>query len=137
MPDLQAPPAAGGPLAGFLDLGGVPVPVVDLARLLGVPARAGPEDDDSYRHLVLAADAATAFLVDRADDLVVVPNAAIRAVAETRTLNGCVAAEITLGDRMVHVLDLARLLTAEERQRLDDLTRAAAGRLAAFGGMSA
>lgn len=133
LPDLHAPPATGGPLAGFLDLGGVPVPVVDLARLLGLPARDGAEADDPYRHLVLAADATAAFLVDRVEDLVVVPSTAIQPVAETRTLNGCVTAEITLGDRMVHVLDLARLLTAEERQRLDDLTRAAAGRLAAFG----
>ncbi|MCJ2079935.1 chemotaxis protein CheW [Methylobacterium sp. J-090] len=133
LPDLHAPPAAGGPLAGFLNLGGVPVPVVDLARLLGVPARAEDEADDPYRHLVLDMDAAMAFLVDRADDLVVVLDSAIRPVDESRTLNGCVAAEIAHGGRMIHVLELARLLSAEEHQRLDALTRAAAGRLASFG----
>ncbi|MDN3589141.1 chemotaxis protein CheW [Methylobacterium adhaesivum] len=132
LPDLHAPPAAGGPLAGFLDLGGTPVPVIDLARLLGLPARDGAQADDPYRHLVLGAEAAIAFLVDRVDDLVVVPDGAIRPVAEARTLNGCVAAEIALGDRMVHVLDPARLLDAEERQRLEDFTRAVAERRAAF-----
>jgi purine-binding chemotaxis protein CheW len=132
--DLHAPPAAGGPLAGFLDLGGTPVPVIDLARLLGLPVRDGAQADDPYRHLVLGAGDTIAFLVDRVDDLVVVSDAAIRPVAEARTLNGCVAAEIGLGDRMVHVLDPARLLDAEERQRLDDFTRAVAERHAAFGG---
>lgn len=118
---------------GFLNLGGVPVPVVDLARLLGLSARRDSETDDPYRHLVLDADATTAFLVDRADDLVVVPEAAIRPVAGDLTLNGCVAAEIAHGDRLLHVLDLARLLTAEERRRLADHARAAAARLAALG----
>lgn len=132
LPDLHAPPAAGGPLVGFLNLGGVPVPVVDLARLLGLPAREGAETEDD-RHIVLDAEATTAFLVDRAEDLVVVPDAAIRPVSEARTLNGCVAAEIVRGDGLVHVLDRARLLTVEERQRLDGFTRAAAERLAAFG----
>lgn len=131
--DLHAPPAAGGPLAGFLDLGGAPVPVIDLARLLGLPKRDGAQADDPYRHLVLAAGEAIAFLVDRVDDLVVVTDPEIRPVAEARTLNGCIMAEIGLGDRMIHVLDPARLLAAEERQRLDDFTRAAAERLAAFG----
>jgi len=132
LPDLHSPPMAGGPLAGFLDLGGAPVAVIDLARLLGLPMRDGAQADDPYRHLVLAAGEAIAFLVDRVDDLVVVADAEIRPVAEARTLNGCVTAEIGLRDRMVHLLDPARLLAAEERQRLDDLTRAAAERLAAF-----
>ncbi|TXM91155.1 chemotaxis protein CheW [Methylobacterium sp. WL116] len=36
LPVLFRPPACGGWLAGFLNLGGEPVPVVDLARLLGL-----------------------------------------------------------------------------------------------------
>ena len=35
LPRLHAPPAAGGPLAGFLNLAGEPVPVIDLAVLFG------------------------------------------------------------------------------------------------------
>ena len=32
LPDLHNPPATGGWLAGFLNLGGAPIPVIDLAR---------------------------------------------------------------------------------------------------------
>lgn len=137
LPRLHQPPAGGGPLAGFLDLGGVPVPVVDLARLLGLRDAGTPSGDDPYRHLVLAADRKTAFLVDRADDLVRVADSAIRPVSESRTLNGCVVGEIAGAQRLVHVLDLGRLLTEEERARLADLTRMRAERLAAFAGSAA
>nr|WP_246732894.1 chemotaxis protein CheW [Methylobacterium sp. BTF04] len=132
LPRLHQPPAGGGPLAGFLNLGGVPVPVVDLARLLGLRGPAEPTGDDPYRHLVLSADRAMAFLVDRADDLVRVADASVRPVPEARTLNGCVVGEIVGPKGLVHLLSLPRLLTAEERLRLADLTRAAADRLSAL-----
>lgn len=133
LPDLHAPPAGGGPFAGFLNLGGRPVPVVDLARLLGLrtdAARRGAEE--AYRHILLDAPRGTGFLVDRVEDLITVEAAALRPVAAERTLNGCVVAEIARDDGLVHVLGLARLLTAEERARLSALTDAAAERLAAL-----
>lgn len=128
LPHLHRPPVGGALLAGFLNLGGVPVPVVDLARLFGL--RDAEPGDDPYRHLVVAADGGTAFLVDRVDDLVRIEAAAIRPVAEGRTLNGCVEAEIVRGERLVHVLAMARILTIEERDRLAAMTRAAQERLA-------
>ncbi|WP_375462780.1 chemotaxis protein CheW [uncultured Methylobacterium sp.] len=130
LPELFRPPAAGAWLAGFLNLGGTPVPVIDLARLLGL--RAGDHEPDAYAHLVLSPDAASALLVDRVTDLVAVEADAVRSVADDRSLNGCVAAEIRRGDRLVHALDPARILTAEERARVAELTRAAAARLAAL-----
>lgn len=133
LPRLHRPPAGGGPLAGFLNLGGVPVPVIDLARLLGLRGADEGPDDDPYRHIVLTADRATAFLVDRADDLVRVADRAVRPVSEARTLNGCVVGEISGPQRLIHILSLARLLTEEERVRLADLTRAAGDRLSALG----
>lgn len=129
LPHLHAPPASGGPLAGFLNLSGTPVPVLDLARLLAL--REAPEPEP-YRHLVLATDGATALLVDRVADLVTVPDHAVRPVEDAVTLNGCVEAELALGDRLVHALALPRLLTTEERARLDALTAKAAARLAAL-----
>ncbi|MCJ2045226.1 chemotaxis protein CheW [Methylobacterium sp. J-078] len=131
LPDLHAPPAGGGPLAGFLNLGGRPVPVLDLARLLGLRAGA-PEADGLYRHILLDAPGDTGFLVDRVQDLVTVAAAAIRPVPAERTLNGCVVAEIARGDALVHVLGLGSLLSAEERDRLSALSDAAARRLAAL-----
>jgi purine-binding chemotaxis protein CheW len=130
LPDLHAPPAGGGPLAGFLNLGGVPVPVIDLARLLGVVTAS--RADETYRHILLDAEGSTGFLVDRVEDLVTVERSAVRPVSSERTLNGCVVAEIARGDTLVHVLSLAHLLTTEERVRLSALTDAAAERLAAL-----
>lgn len=130
LPDLFAPPVAGKVLAGFLNLGGEPVPVIDLARLFGLADHAA--EPSLYAHLVLAADRASAFLVDRATDLVLVDEDALRPVPDGRTLNGCVAAEFSRGDRLVHVLGLARILTAEETARLDALTETARARLAAL-----
>lgn len=129
LPHLHAPPASGGPLAGFLNLGGAPVPVLDLAALLGLRAAASP---DPYRHLVLAADGRLALIVDRVLDLVQAGTDAVRPVADALSLNGCVAAELALGDSLVHALAIERILTVEERDRLAALARRAAERLAAL-----
>lgn len=128
LPHLHRPPAAGSMLAGFVDLGGVPLPVLDLARLLGL--REAAPAPDPYRHLLLAADRASVFLVDRVQDLVHVPVEAIRPVDGHETLNGCVVAEIARGEALVHVLAMARILTARERGRLAELTAREAARLA-------
>lgn len=132
LPELHAPPAGGGPLAGFLNLGGSPVPVVDLARLLGLGAQAVRPEIEAYRHILLDAPGTTGFLVDRVEDLITVETAALRPVAAERTLNGCVVGEIARDDGLIHVLGLAHLLTAEERARLSALADAAAERLAAL-----
>ena len=129
LPDLHARPATGGWLAGFVNLGGAPIPVIDLAPLLGLRPSAAP---GLYAHLVLTRDATMAYLVDRAADLVTVPEAAIRPAEAEGTLNGCVAAELVIGDRLVHALDPASLLTAQESARVAALTQAAAERLAAL-----
>lgn len=129
IPHLHRPPAAGSVLAGFFDLGSVPVPVLDLARLLGL-GETSPSSDDPYRHLVLAADRATALLVDRVQDLVRLAPEDIRPVDDAETLNGCVVAEIARGTILVHLLSMARILTKREQGRLADLTAREAARLA-------
>ncbi|MFC5554170.1 chemotaxis protein CheW [Methylobacterium iners] len=134
LPNLDRPPAAGNLLAGFLNLGGAPLPVVDLARLLGLRDAAAAEAiRDPYRHVVVATGGGTAYLVDRVVDLVTVEDAHRKPIADDQTLNGCVAAELTARERLVHVLAADRLLTQVERERLAVLTRAAQDRLAALG----
>jgi CheW-like domain len=76
LPDLHAPPATGGWLIGFLNLGGRPIPAIDLASLLGL--RPAQRPAGLYAHLVLVRGEAVAYLVDRAADLVTVAEAAIR-----------------------------------------------------------
>ena len=130
VPDLFRPFAAGGWLAGFLNLGGSAVPVIDLARLMGL--RTGEHHPGLYDHLVLLAEGRTAILVDRVSDLVSVPLEQVRAVGPEHAFNGCVAAEITLGEQVVQGLAVARILTVEERVRVEALTRLADARLAAL-----
>lgn len=130
LPELFPPPVAGRLLAGFLNLGGAPVPVIDLARLFGLAKDAA--EPGLYAHLILAADRATAFLVERVSDLVTVEPSALRPVPDARTLNGCVAAEFPRGDSLVHVLDPDRILTVEEAARLAALAEAARERLSSL-----
>lgn len=129
LPELQAAPASGGWLAGFVNLGGRPVPVLDLAALLGL--RRGPFEAGLYAHLVLARDRSAAWLADRVTDLVGVPASAHRPADPAVSLNGCVAAGLTLEDRLVPALDPDRLLTEAERMRVEAQARAAAARLSA------
>jgi purine-binding chemotaxis protein CheW len=130
LPDLQRSPADGGWLAGFANLSGRPVPVLDLARFLDL--RAGPAEAGLYAHLVLTSDRALAWLVDRVADLVNVPAGAHRPADPETSLNGCVGGGVVIGDALIPVLDPARLLTVAEQGRLAAQTRAAADRLAAL-----
>lgn len=130
LPELQRSPADGGWLTGFVNLAGQPVPVLDLAPFLGW--REGATEAGLYAHLVLARDGSLAWLVDRVADLASVPPAAHRPADPEASLNGCVSAGILVNDRLVPVLDPARLLTAAERARIDAQTRLAAERLAAL-----
>lgn len=131
LPRLHAPPTVGGPVAGLLNLGGEPVPVVDLAVLFGLRAESGA--DDPYRHVILARGRPLGLLVDRALDVVTVAPVALKPVEPARSLNGCVLAEFAHGQSLVHLLSLDRILTREERARLDAFAATARERLARFG----
>lgn len=130
LPHLHAPPEPSDALIGFLNLAGEPLPVIDLARLLGLRAAAEP---DPYRHLVVLTGRPLAFLVDRVLSLSTIASDAIRPVEDSRTYNGCVAAEIMLDGRLVHALAASRILTSEEAARLAVHTRRAGERLVALG----
>lgn len=135
LPRLWRPPGAPGALAGFLNLAGSAVPVVDLAVLfgLGQPATTDITTNRAalYRHLILLkSESPQALLVDRVADVVRVEPDQVRTVADDATLNGCVAAEIRVAERLVHGLAIDRILLAEERDRLAAQTRDAQARLA-------
>lgn len=131
LPHLHEPPAAGGALAGFLNLAGDALPVIDLATLFGLRERSEP---DPYRHLVVAADGTLVLLVDRVLDLVRLEPEAVKPVDGRHTLNGCVSAEIALDGALVHLLDLGRILSAEESARIAIHAKRARERLAALSG---
>ncbi|NQE61214.1 Positive regulator of CheA protein activity (CheW) [Caulobacter sp. RHG1] len=127
---LDRPPAAPRALAGFLNLGGVPLPVLRLGVLLG---GAPPETDDLYSHIVRLKPTedrpSVGLLVERVLDTAVQPSAA-EPVSPDESLNGVVAAQLSINGRFVHGLDAQRLLLAEETVRLAEMTTAMAERLA-------
>jgi len=130
LPRLDAPPGLPAPLAGFLDLGGAAVPVVELARLLGLP----PGEPHPYRHLILLRDDAAArvttlaLLVDRVAD-VLPAGLPRRPAAEGHSLGAVVTGAVEAGGRTLHLLDPARLLLAQEGAILDALSAQAQARL--------
>lgn len=127
---LDRPAAAPRALAGFLNLGGEPLPVLRLGVLLG---GAVPDNDDLYSHIVrLKATAdrpSIGLLVERVLDAAVQPEASAP-VSPDESLNGVVSATLGIGGRFVPGLDTERLLLAEEAARLAEMSQAMAERLA-------
>jgi len=106
-------------LSGFLNIEGVAVPVVRLDELLGLP-------ELTFRlHTSLIvlkhADLAIACPVDRVSDIVSASQDEFLPVAADHALNDCVEADVSIGDRRIHLLSPERLLLAEERERLAEL----------------
>lgn len=138
LPRLWRPPGLPRPLAGFLNLGGAAVPVLDLPRLLGLADPAGGAESALYRHLVLAAGVLPgqdlALLVDRVLDMMTAPASALRPLAPEQSLNGCASAEIETPEGFVHLLAPDRILLAQERSRLAALRDAEQARLAEWDG---
>lgn len=134
LPRLWRPPSLPRPLAGFLNLGGEALPVLDLVRLFGLEAEAAGGEAALYRHVVLASppagEAPFGLLVDRVLDLMHIPPARLRPIPPENTLNGCAVAEIETEDGFVHLLAPDRLLLEGERARLAALRQGAQARLA-------
>jgi purine-binding chemotaxis protein CheW len=133
LPRLWRPPALPRPVAGFLNLSGKAVPVLRLNVLFGLEEGTVSQEAELYRHLILVEalgrSGPCALLVDRVQDMVDLSGARLSPVSETKTLNGCVEAEIELKGRLVHLLSLERILFAEEQQSLVELGRDAQNRL--------
>lgn len=127
---LWRPPVAPPALAGFLNLGGTAVPVVDLGHVLGLREALADPEDRVYWHLILVKNGTMALLVERVMDVLALPASRIEPVAGEDSLNGCVSGEAQIGTSLVHVLAVDRILMAEERQSLAALRREAELRLA-------
>jgi purine-binding chemotaxis protein CheW len=130
LPRLWRPPGSPAALAGFANVAGRPLPVVALARLFGFEGEA--EAAGLYEHIISVADNARplGLLVTRVLDLVTITEEPAP-VENGETLNGCVAGELRLANgRLVHLLDVQKVLLAEERERLAGFARSADERLA-------
>ena len=133
LPHLWRPPSLPRPVAGFFNLGGDAVPVIRLDVLFGLQKGEVNPEADLYRHLILigagGSAGPSALLVDRVLDVVTVNTAQLSDVRQAESLNGCVEAEVTWGDRLVHLLSAERILLTEEQQALAELGRQAQSRL--------
>ena len=133
LPRLWRPPALPRPIAGFFNLGGDAVPVLRLDVLFGLHKGEGEPEADLYRHLILIGASGSAgpsaLLVDRVLDVATVNAAQLSEVRQAETLNGCVEAEVTWSDRLVHLLSAERILLTEEQQALAEFGRQAQSRL--------
>jgi len=136
LPRLWRPPGLPRPLAGFLNLGGEALPVLDLMRLFGLAAEGAEGEAALYRHVVVvtAGEGRLGLLVDRALDLLRVPWAQLRPLAAEATPNGCAVAEIETPEGFVHLLAVERILLAQEQAALAALQENVQARLAEWAG---
>lgn len=127
---IARPPTLPVPLLGFVTVAGAPVAVLDPVPLF---EGAGRSALGLYSHLVRLAGAVGVELclaVDRAEDFARIDEARLRPVPPDRSLNGCAVALAGDEDAPVHLVEVARLLDAEERARLAALGAQAAARKA-------
>jgi len=130
VPELARPPGMPSFLAGFMTIDGMAVPVVDLARLLGL----GAASSDLYAPVILLRGGdPLALLVDHVHQVRQVPHSDILPVAEDTLFGGCLEAEIKAADGTVHLLSPARLLLAQESRRLSEFRLREQERLAELG----
>lgn len=130
LPALSQPPSMPPALAGFTNISGCAVPVVDTARLLGVAFNA--EVDALYRHvIIIAADGAPlGLLVDRVLDVEEGDQGALAVPKAGSVLNDCVLGDLVIAGETCHVLDAERILLAFERTRIAELREAEQQRVA-------
>ena len=112
-------PLPGSPdfLEGMITYDGIPVPVVDLRKRLEVPA---PVDEQTRLMVLALEDQRVAVIVDEVREVLRVDSTTI--VAPPPIVRGLAAAYIaglvTRGDRMLVLLQAARLLSSTERLAL-------------------
>lgn len=129
--ELERPPGAPPILAGFMNLGGVPLAIVDAARLFA------PETSATYRlyahvlRLRPVEGRALGLLVDRVTDVAVAADGSAP-IDPQESLDGLFAENLVFGAQITPRIDLGRLLLKEEALRLDALTRTAQARLSGW-----
>ena len=125
LPRLRRRPGLPASVAGFFSLGGIVLPVLDLARLLGLRDGPAAPGEDLYRHLLRldgAHDGVT-LLVDRADAGAEAAPAPADPAPDPWQ-HGCVSRRVLVQDEPVMLLDPERILRRDEQARLEALGRA-------------
>ena len=116
---LARPPAAPEILAGMLEMGDWPIPVVQLSRLFDLPA---PVVGLYTPILILrSVEHPMALLVEKVDQIVSVTHEAILPVRESHSFNGCAIGMVGIGGETALLLSTDRILVEQERDGLEAL----------------
>ncbi len=96
---------------GVIDLRGEVMPVIDMRKRLGLPAR--PADDDSRIMILTVGGLTAALVVDGVEQVATIEEEAITQPDASLTVAGqdYVCGVARLGDRLVVLIDLARMLS--------------------------
>lgn len=124
--ELAIPPGLPPILEGLLNLRGRMVPVVSLRRLIDMRA---PLHHLYAPMVVLNTARPLALLVDQLLGLRPLEAAAVSLAPADTFLNDCVASSVRVDGHEIHLLNVERLLLAEEARRIEDLREAAQNRL--------
>ncbi len=140
LPRLRRRPGLPAAVAGFFSFGKTILPVLDLARLLGLRAGPPPQgEDDLYRHLLRLGGGlggglgGVTLLVDRAVGFAEAAPAPDDPAPDPWQ-HGCVSRRVLVQDEPVMLLDPERILRRDERARLDALGLAERIRAEAWNG---
>ncbi|WP_300576155.1 chemotaxis protein CheW [Phenylobacterium sp.] len=121
-------------LAGFMNLRGRPLAVIDLARVMD-PQRE-PSKPDLYSHVIRLGAAHgggdLALLADRARDAEVVADD-FTEVDDDASANGVIGGNLLILGRLTPLIDVDRLLLLEEEVRLAEIAETLRTRLEASG----
>jgi chemotaxis signal transduction protein len=114
-------------LSGFLNLRGTPVPLIPLRQILGLPA--APLEEYTPMIIVKARDRSLALVVDRVFEVEHFDRSQVTELAEGHSLNDFADGRIEGSGNSFTLLNVDRLMLAEERTRLQELTVEARRRL--------
>ncbi len=129
LPELSRPPGMPSILEGLMTVDGNPVPVMRVARLLGLPASAS----GIYTPVMILKKAKAALAVESMDDIYRLSAKDIVKAKPGLAFNDCLMGEVRLKDRVVHVLSVDRLLLTEEKRRVEEFKSVVQARLVGDG----
>ncbi|HEY3738334.1 MAG TPA: chemotaxis protein CheW [Bryobacteraceae bacterium] len=128
MAELSSPPGMPPVLAGFLNLGGVAVPIIRLDKLFELPE----QRPGLHAHLIILRSGGEKFIGVLVGSVRRIANAAPTSflpVPENNVFQDCAVASVTIDDRVTHVLSPERILLEQERRMLWELQAMAQHRL--------
>lgn len=122
MPDITKMPNTPDYLDGIINLRGTVVPIISLRRCFGLSNR---ENDRQSRIVVMEIDGGlTGFVVDAVAEVIRISAAEIQpppAMTHDNAAQDCVNGVINHAERLLLVLDLNRLFSAEEKAAFESL----------------